>query len=308
MEGELAELRAENARLRGLLGLDERAEAPTTPWKPTLFSSEDPATPLPVGVDRGSPPEARVALFRSLFAGRKDVYAERWDNERTGKAGWGPAVKGGWANARRPDREYLPYTHGVIEKHLAGGIHADLYPLLRGDTCRLLVSDFDGPGWALDALAYHDAARTEGIPTVLERSRSGDGGHVWMFFAGKLPASSARRIGVHLLRETVRAELDLASYDRLFPTQDFMPKGSFGNLIALPLQGTCRKRSTALFLDPANLHPFDDQWAFLSTIEPLGAESVEALVRGFGELATGPDVSTTGGHRRPRPGRHPRPR
>ncbi len=149
MEGELAELRAENARLRGLLGLDERAEAPTTPWKPTLFSSEDPATPVPVGVDRGSPPEAKVALFRSLFAGREDVYAERWDNERTGKAGWGPALKGGWANARRPDREYLPYTHGVIEKHLAGGIYAGLYPLLRGDTCWLLVSDFDGPGWPL---------------------------------------------------------------------------------------------------------------------------------------------------------------
>lgn len=100
-----------------------------------------------------------MALFRSLFAGRDDVYALRWENERTGKGGWGPAVAGGWANARRPDREYLPFTDDVASRHLAGQIHAGLYPLLRGDTCRLLVCDFDGPGWVLDSLAYLDAAR-----------------------------------------------------------------------------------------------------------------------------------------------------
>ena len=89
---------------------------------------------------------------------------------------------------------------------------------------------------------------------MLERSRSGDGAHVWVFFSGLIPAASARRIGVYLLREamTVRAELDLVSYDRLFPAEDFMPKGSFGNLIALPLQGECRKRGTTVFL-----YPFD---------------------------------------------------
>ena len=178
-------------------------------------------------------------MFCSLFVGRDDVYALRWENARTGKAGWGPAVRGGWANARRPDREYLPLTDEVVERHLAGEIHAGLYPLLRGDTCRLLVCDFDGAGWTLDALAYLDAARAAGIPAALERSRSGDGAHVWVFFSGPVRAASARRIGVHLLREamTMRAELDLVSYDRLFPAQDFMPKGSFGNLIALPLQG-----------------------------------------------------------------------
>jgi len=298
METELGVLRAENARLRGLLGLDDRAGPPTSAWKPTLFTAEDRAAPVAMPVDRRSPPEAKVALFRSLFAGREDVHALRWDNERTGKAGWGPAVRGGWANTRRPDREYLPYTNEVIERHLAGAIHAGLYPLLRGDTCRLLACDFDGPGWALDALAYYDAARAAGIPAALERSRSGDGGHVWVFFTGKVSAASARRIGVHLVREamTVREEIDLASYDRLFPAQDFMPKGSFGNLIALPLHGECRKRGTTEFLDPANLEPFEDQWAFLSTVEPLSTEAVDALARGFGELATGPDAST---YRRP---------
>ena len=203
-------------------------------------------------------------------------------------------MRGGWSRARDPDRECLPFTDEVVEAHLAGRVHAGLYPLLPGDTCRLLACDFDGPGWVLDALAYHDAARAMELPVGLERSRSGEGGHVWMFFADGVPAASARRIGVHLLREamTVRAELDLVSYDRLFPAQDFMPKGSFGNLIALPLQGGCRKRGTTLFLDRDILEPFPDQWALLSRIAPLERLEVEELARGVGELLTGPGAST----------------
>ena len=145
---------------------------------------------------------------------------------------------------RNPPGNILPFSDEVVGSHLAGEVHAGLYPLLRGDACRLLVCDFDGTGWLLDALAYLDAARGVGIPVALERSRSGDGAHVWAFFSGPVAASLARQVGAHLLREamTIRAELDLASYDRLFPAQDFMPKGSFGNLIALPLNGECRKR------------------------------------------------------------------
>ncbi len=293
---ELQALRVENARLRDLLGLDNRAsELQATGWSPTLFGGQpQPPEMTAAPVNRSSTRAAKVALFRSLFAGRDDVYAQRWENQRTGKGGWGPAVAGGWGNARRPDREYLPFTDEVAERHLAGQIQAGLYPLLHRDTCRLLVCDFDGPGWVLDSLAYLDAARVAGVPASLERSRSGDGGHVWMFFTGPVPAASARRIGVHLLREamTVRAELDLVSYDRLFPAQDFMPKGSFGNLIALPLQGDCRKKDTTVFLDPTTLEPYEDQWAFLSSIERLDPEAVGTLAGAFGELATGPDAAT----------------
>src|SRR5690606_37499403 len=112
-----------------------------------------------------------------------------------------------------------------------------IYPLLRGDTCALLACDFDDGSWALDALAFLDECHSAGVPAVLERSRSGDGGHVWVFFDQPVPAAAARSMGMGLLRRamTKRAELDLASYDRFFPSQDFMPKGSFGNLIALPL-------------------------------------------------------------------------
>jgi hypothetical protein len=292
---ELESLRAENARLRGLLGLDARAsDLAQAGWSPTLFAPQSSTGDTTPAVDRSSPPTAKVALFRSFFSGREDVYALRWENSRTGKGGWGPAVRGGWANARRPDREYLPFTDEIAEAHLAGEVHAGLYPLLPGDTCRLLACDFDGAGWVLDALAYLDAARATGIPAALERSRSGDGAHVWMFFAGPVPAASARRIGVHLLREamTARAELDLTSYDRLFPTQDFMPKGSFGNLIALPLQGECRRRGTTVFLDPTTLEPYEDQWAFLASVDGLAPDAVGAMAEAFGEVATGPDAPT----------------
>jgi hypothetical protein len=120
------------------------------------------------------------------------------------------------------DRAYLPLTDAIVEAHLAGRVHVRLYPLLRGDTGRLLACDFDGESWVLDAVAYVDAARAAGIPVALERSRSGDGAHAWMFFGAPVRASAARRTGAFLLREamTIRAELDLASYDRLFPAQD----------------------------------------------------------------------------------------
>lgn len=259
------------------------------PWEPTLFQNPTSLATLPT-LDRSSPSEEKITLFRELFAGRKDVYALRWENQRSGKSGWGPAVVGGWANARKPGREYESFTPEVVEAHLVGAIHAGVYPLLRDDSCHELVCDFDGPGWALDALAYVDAARDAGIPMALERSRSGDGAHVWAFFSGPVPASAARLVGVYLLREamTIRAELDLASYDRLFPTQDFMPKGSFGNLIALPLQGACRKRGTTVFLDPTTLEPYDDQWAFLSSQTRISPEAIASFAGSLRPVAAGP--------------------
>ncbi len=242
-------------------------------------------------MDKNSPAELKIALFRSLFSGRDDVYALRWESARTGKKGWSPAVVGGWANAKKPRRQYLPFSEDVVEFHLAGGSHVGLYPLRQGDECRLLACDFDGTGWVLDSLAYLDAAAAIGVPVALERSRSGDGAHTWTFFSGPVPAASARRLGVHILREAmeVRAELDLSSYDRLFPTQDFVPKGSFGNLIALPLQGECRRQETTVFLDPANLEPYEDQWAFLASVPRMSPEAVVQLEKALLPVAAGPD-------------------
>ena len=147
---EIESLRAENERLRGLLGLGRDREAePPVAWEPTLFA---PAVLPRPAVDRRSSPDDKIGLFRSLFAGRDDVYAVRWQNDRSGKSGWSPAVVGGWANSKRPDREYEPLTDAVIERHLAGDISVGLYPLLRNDRCRLLACDFDGGTWTLDGL------------------------------------------------------------------------------------------------------------------------------------------------------------
>ncbi len=301
---DIADLRAENERLRGILGVGTRDEA-VSPWEPTLFVETEGDDSV-VRVDRNSPREAKVALFRSLFVGREDVHTLRWENPRSGKAGWSPAVRGGWANARRPDREYLPLTDEVVASHLSGAAHVGLYPLLKGDACRLLVCDFDGAGWALDALAYLDSARASGIPVGLERSRSGDGAHVWAFFSGPVPAAVARRVGAHLLREamTTRAELDLASYDRLFPAQDFMPKGSLGNLIALPLQGECRKRQTTMFLDPSSLEPFEDQWAILSTLGRLSPNTISEIAASIPPIGAGPEEAS---YRKPSTANSPKP-
>ena len=287
----VAELEAENRRLSDLLGLgrEDRAVSASV-WGPTLFPAEGP--PLVSRVTQRSSPQQKVELFRAFFRGRDDVYALRWESGRTNKSGWGPAVKGGWANSRRPDRELLALSDEVVADHLVGRISVGLYPLLGDDTCCLLACDFDGAGWTLDALAYLDAARAAGIPAALERSRSGDGGHVWVFFSDRVPASSARRIGAYLVREamTTRAELDLTSYDRLFPAQDFLPRQGFGNLIALPLQGQCRKKGTTVFLDPSTLEPYPDQWEFLSSVSCLSREAATVLAENLGDVPVGPDV------------------
>ena len=288
---EIHALRTENQRLRSLLGLDQASRHKVTqPWEPTLFADSDPRN-LAGDINGDSPAEAKIAFFRSLFLGREDVYALRWESARTGKKGWSPAVVGGWANAKKPGRAYLPLDYGVVESHLAGESHLGLYPLRRGDECRLLACDFDGKGWVLDALAYLDAAAAIGVPVALERSRSGEGAHTWTFFSGPVPASAARRLGVHILRQAMelRAELDLSSYDRLFPTQDFVPKGSFGNLIALPLQGERRRQGNTVFLDPASLEPYEDQWAFLASIPRMSSEAVAALEKTLAPVVAGPD-------------------
>ncbi len=127
---------------------------------------------------------------------------------------------------------------------------------------------------------------------MLERSRSGDGGHVWVFFSGSVPAADARKVGAAMLRRamTSRVEIDLSSYDRLFPSQDVMPKGSFGNLIALPLQGGCRKRGTTLFLDPTTLEPYEDQWAFLSAVPLASPEALTVIAESVRPLPVGTEA------------------
>ena len=287
----LERLQAENRRLRKLLGLRPDDPLPATADPSAL---ELPLVGCDEAVDAHSSIERRIAVFRSLFRGRDDVYAVRWSNQ-DGRSGYVPAVAGGWRKDRpKQQRRYLPMTDAVLTAHLEGEETIGLYPLLEDDSCWLLAADFDGPAWRLDALAYLEAAAGHDLPAYLERSRSGNGGHVWIFFTEPVAASDARRLGTGLLRAAIeaRAELDLASYDRLFPSQDLLPRGSFGNLIALPLQGRAVEQGNSLFLEPASLEPFEDQWQLLSQMVRVSPSTVDGLLRRLAPLRTGPDVAS----------------
>ena len=275
---EVERLRDENGRLRTLLSLSQQTQ--------TLLDRSKPEPP-PAGANSPASADEKVALMRRLFHGRDDVYAARWESARTGKSGYAPAVVGGWS--RHDPKTYLSLSDEVIVRHLRGRESIGLYPLLTDDSCWFLACDLDGRTWQLDALALLEACDEHGVPAALEQSRSGSGAHVWVFFAAPVPASAARRLGALLLRAAMRrrGELDLASYDRLFPDQDFLPAKGFGNLIALPLQGRCRAAGRSVFLDPATLQPWPDQWAFLSSLERLAPERLEHVLGEHDDVAVG---------------------
>jgi len=288
---ELAELRAENARLLRLLKLTRTEATPPGPTQAGFFE----APPGPV--HGSSAAEAKVAFFGALFAARTDIYAVRWENARTGRAGWLPAVRGGWRKEiPHSERDYLPLTAEVLAAHLSGQVHIGLYPLLDGDRCWWLAADFDGPSAMLDALNYVKAARALSVPTGLEVSRSGTGAHAWIFFTAPVPSEMARRLGTGLLREAMalRGQMSLASYDRLFPSQDVLPSGGVGNLIAAPLYGKARKSGATVFLDLATLESHEDQWAYLSTLGRMTPREVRRATDRAGQVTVGIAVDRIG--------------
>jgi superfamily II DNA or RNA helicase len=241
----------------------------------------------------------KVALFRSLFRGRDDVFPRRWQNSKTGKAGYAPVCNNEWVRgicekprvkcSNCPNQAFVPVSEEIVRSHLQGRdvvnpgkaepFVAGVYPLLMDETCWFLAADFDKESWQRDALAFLATCREKGVPAVLERSRSGNGGHVWIFFSEPAPASEARKVGAYLVTETMERcpDLGFESYDRFFPSQDTMPAGGFGNLIALPLQNGPRPNGNSLFVND-ELRPYDDQWAFLSSLGRMNRAQVANLV------------------------------
>ena len=303
---EVAELEARLGRLARGAQAEPHARRP---WEPALAAPAPGPQPRPAAqgrlphADHGSTKRAKIALYRALFAGRDDVYARRWENRADGTSGWWPVHKGNRSTPRER-REYLPLTDDVVTAHLEGTDTIGLYPLLTDDTCRLLVCDFDKATWRLDALAYVEAAGASGVPAALEVSRSGNGAHVWTFFTAPVAAADARAVGAALLREAIalRGELDLDSYDRFFPSQDYLPERGFGNLVALPLQGERRReRRTTVFVDPRTFQPWPDQFAFLSSLDRMTAAQVRQTVADLRPVAVGPDTRLFGSSLRPEP-------
>jgi superfamily II DNA or RNA helicase len=278
-------LREENARLRRLLAAHD------IPVTEHIVDHAGPLQTIASATSESKEERARkrIALFRSLFRGREDVYARRWEHP-DGRSGYSPAALKDWKaiNASKAEdrkkveritRKLLPLTDTVIENHLLGQETIGIYPLLPDETCWFLAIDFDKKTWADDSRAFLETCPELNVPAVLERSRSGNGGHVWIFFEHAVSASTARKLGCAILTRTMerRHQLGLDSYDRLFPNQDTMPKGGFGNLIALPLQFAPRKGGNSVFID-AELRPHPDQWEFLSTVQRMSTEAAEEII------------------------------
>ncbi|MDH3443798.1 MAG: DEAD/DEAH box helicase family protein, partial [Deltaproteobacteria bacterium] len=273
------ELEEENEHLRNLLA--EHGVVPT-PWRAT--QSVEPAA-----IKSSLSTPEKIALFRTLFRGREDVYAQRWESP-DGRTGYSPRTARDWQayNAAKPGdrkrvdketRKNIPLTDEAIHAHLVGKQTLGVYPLLLDETCWFLAVDFDKKTWKDDAAAFRATCRELNVPAALERSRSGNGAHIWIFFERPIPAGLARRLGSLILTRTMerRHQLGLDSYDRFFPNQDTMPKGGFGNLIALPLQKGPRDSGFTEFLDD-ELRPYADQWGFLSSMRRVSQSLAERLI------------------------------
>lgn len=235
----------------------------------------------------------KVALFRRLFRGREDVFARRFESGRTGKSGYRPMCGNEWVRgvcgkpkvrcAACPQRAFVPVSDRVVFWHLRGkddegrAFTMGAYPMLPDETVRFAAIDFDKESWREDATAVREAARELGHEAAVERSRSGNGAHLWFFFGEPVTARDARDFVSRFLSAALERSpgIGLDSYDRIFPSQDTMPKGGFGNLIALPLQHGPRAAGNSVFVDD-DFVPWADQWAFLSSVRPIPASRVAA--------------------------------
>ena len=240
-------------------------------------------------------PHEKIRIFRRLFRGREDVFPKRWDNKKTGRSGYSPACSNEWVRGicekprikctECPNQAFIKVSDEVVRQHLTGKNSRNgentigVYPLLPDESCWFLAADFDKENWQKDITAFMKTCDSKAVPAYVERSRSGNGGHVWIFFSHPVASSDARKMGSYLLTETMEhhPSLDFSSYDRLFPNQDNMPAGGFGNLIALPLQRGPRQQGNSVFLDK-HFEPYPDQWHFLSTVKKMTPQEVETLV------------------------------
>jgi superfamily II DNA or RNA helicase len=234
----------------------------------------------------------KVRLFRSLFRGREDVFPTRFESRKTGKSGYAPACRNKFVQGvcelpkvkcgDCPNQAFMPFDDATVLGHLTGRHVMGVYPLLADETCWFLAVDFDKSTWIEDVGAFAETCRRVGVPVAVERSRSGNGAHVWFFFSSPVPAAAARKMGCYLITETMsrRHELSMKSYDRLFPNQDTMPRGGFGNLIALPLQHGPRARGNSVFLDDQlRPYPDDQQWSYLASLPRIDVATVELIAR-----------------------------
>ena len=292
-EAELAELESNRSKLLSRAAELQRDKATL------IHSSSVPDLNHKPTITNQSSQEEKITFFRSLFRGREDVYPRRFESMKTGKQGYQPVCQNEWIRGicEKPKircedcghREFLPVTDQVMRNHLQGfdpqermgrNFTIGVYPMLPDETCWFLAADFDKATWQEDARAFLETCSMLNVPAALERSRSGNGGHIWIFFAEPLPAALARQMGTFLLSQTMehRPEIGLNSYDRFFPSQDTLPRGGFGNLIALPLQKKPRENDNSVFVND-HFVPYEDQWTYLARLRRMTQAEVDSVVK-----------------------------
>lgn len=305
-------LKAENEKLKSQLAALNHFEEKPGQVKMQDAAVDDKETPSPVistesipadpatTINQDSKSNEKIKLFMSLFRGREDVYAKRWQNIN-GKSGYAPACFNEWKAGicEKPrikcsecsNKAFEALHERVVKEHLTGKMIAGIYPMCPDDGCWFLAIDFDDEGWEKDISTLRAVCSEFDIPFAAERSRSGNGAHIWFFFAEAIAAASARKFGTAILTHSMnkRHEIKFKSYDRFFPNQDTTPKGGFGNLIALPLQALPRKNGNSVFIDE-HLKPYPDQWEFLSSISKLSEKKVAALTTKLSAFANGIDL------------------
>ena len=244
---------------------------------------------LPLGKGTPGTNEEKIDLFLSLFGARRSVYPKLWINLKKGSKGYSPACGTEWVHglcekprvkcSDCPNQNFPTLDHSAVHSHLTGRHTIGTYAIREDDSCIFLAADFDGDGWMQDIEAYRRAAEQMGISVAIERSRSGNGGHAWIFFARPVPAVLARRLGTLIVARasSFHQGMKLSTYDRFFPNQDMCPKGGFGNLIALPLQQEPRKSGHTLFLDD-NFEPVSDQWVYLASLPKIDLAELQRLL------------------------------
>lgn len=249
-----------------------------------------------VSVNKFSSPKEKIKLYRSLFRGREDVFARRWYSKKSEKSGYQPVCENEWDNAlcdkkkykcsACPNRKLAVLTDKDIYEHLSGkDLYGrdvvGIYPMQNDETCYFLCADFDEENFKKDVSVFRKICEENNIPVGVEISRSGNGAHAWIFFSEPVPAVTARKLGSGILTKAMeKSIISFSSYDRFFPNQDTMPKGGFGNLVALPLQGKARKIGNSVFVDEKFI-PYADQWKYLANVRKLDKNSVDKFVQLF---------------------------